>query len=213
MRHLRTKIAALVMGLLSALIPSAAHAYPNPPPTCSGFPNTSVGFYTPTASNNSIGTEAHIQARTPGGWCSTSLQGQQINWSWVAIGSHDGQHGFAQIGLSQTKGEPNPYYFYAWSYDGHTVSGGVYGDQQYYGGALCGSHCWGPVNNGDVHDFWVGLNPITGRIQMGVDSITFVSIANPGCNGFMHLPALRKALDAVFAEGVTPIEYNKEDAA
>jgi putative transposase len=32
-------------------------------------------------------------------------------------------------------------------------------------------------------------------------------------NGFMHLPALRKALDAHVAQAVTPIEYNKEDAA
>src|SRR5437588_3964984 len=32
-------------------------------------------------------------------------------------------------------------------------------------------------------------------------------------NGFMHLPALRKTLDALFAESVTPIDYNKEDAA
>jgi putative transposase len=32
-------------------------------------------------------------------------------------------------------------------------------------------------------------------------------------NGFLHLPALRKALDAHVAEGVTPIDYNKEDAA
>jgi putative transposase len=32
-------------------------------------------------------------------------------------------------------------------------------------------------------------------------------------NGFMHLPALRKALDAHFADAVTPIDYNKEDAA
>jgi putative transposase len=32
-------------------------------------------------------------------------------------------------------------------------------------------------------------------------------------NGFMHLPALRKALQAHLAEAVTPIEYNKEDAA
>jgi len=32
-------------------------------------------------------------------------------------------------------------------------------------------------------------------------------------NGFMHLPALRKALDKTVAEAVTPIDYNKEDAA
>jgi transposase-like protein len=32
-------------------------------------------------------------------------------------------------------------------------------------------------------------------------------------NGFMHLPALRKALEAHVAAGVTPIDYNKEDAA
>ena len=32
-------------------------------------------------------------------------------------------------------------------------------------------------------------------------------------NGFMHLPALRKALEADVAMAVTPIEYNKEDAA
>ena len=32
-------------------------------------------------------------------------------------------------------------------------------------------------------------------------------------NGFMHLPALRKALDDYVERGVTPIEYNKEDAA
>lgn len=32
-------------------------------------------------------------------------------------------------------------------------------------------------------------------------------------NGHLHLAALRKSLDALFAEGVTPIEYNKEDAA
>lgn len=32
-------------------------------------------------------------------------------------------------------------------------------------------------------------------------------------NGFMHLPALRKALDAHFSDAVTPIDYNKEDAA
>ena len=32
-------------------------------------------------------------------------------------------------------------------------------------------------------------------------------------NGFMHLPALRKALEKIIAEGVTPIDYNKEDAA
>jgi transposase-like protein len=32
-------------------------------------------------------------------------------------------------------------------------------------------------------------------------------------NGFMHLPALRKALEAHVAMAVTPIEYNKADAA
>ena len=32
-------------------------------------------------------------------------------------------------------------------------------------------------------------------------------------NGFLHLPALRKALDAHCAKAVTPIDYNKEDAA
>ena len=32
-------------------------------------------------------------------------------------------------------------------------------------------------------------------------------------NGFMHLPALRKALEKTVAEAVTPIDYNKEDAA
>jgi putative transposase len=32
-------------------------------------------------------------------------------------------------------------------------------------------------------------------------------------NGFMHLPALRKALEAHVAAAVTPIGYNKEDAA
>jgi putative transposase len=32
-------------------------------------------------------------------------------------------------------------------------------------------------------------------------------------NGFLHLPALRKTLDAYVAAGVTPIDYNKEDAA
>ncbi len=32
-------------------------------------------------------------------------------------------------------------------------------------------------------------------------------------NGFMHLPALRKALEAHVAAGLTPIDYNKEDAA
>jgi len=32
-------------------------------------------------------------------------------------------------------------------------------------------------------------------------------------NGFMHLPALRKALDAHFADAVRPIDYNKEDVA
>jgi len=32
-------------------------------------------------------------------------------------------------------------------------------------------------------------------------------------NGFMHLPSLRKALDAHFADAVTPIDHNKEDAA
>ena len=32
-------------------------------------------------------------------------------------------------------------------------------------------------------------------------------------NGFLHLPALRKALDDYVERGVTPIDYNKEDAA
>ncbi len=32
-------------------------------------------------------------------------------------------------------------------------------------------------------------------------------------NGFTHLPALRKALEAHIAEAVTPTEYQKEDAA
>jgi len=32
-------------------------------------------------------------------------------------------------------------------------------------------------------------------------------------NGFMHLPALRKALEKTIADEVTPINYNKEDAA
>jgi transposase-like protein len=32
-------------------------------------------------------------------------------------------------------------------------------------------------------------------------------------NGFMHLPALRKALEKTIAEDVTPLDYNKEDAA
>ena len=32
-------------------------------------------------------------------------------------------------------------------------------------------------------------------------------------NGFMHLPALRKALETTIAEGVTPVDYNKEQAA
>jgi transposase-like protein len=32
-------------------------------------------------------------------------------------------------------------------------------------------------------------------------------------NGLMHLPALRKALDKTIAEDVTPVGYNKEDAA
>jgi putative transposase len=32
-------------------------------------------------------------------------------------------------------------------------------------------------------------------------------------NGFMHLPALRNALEAHVAAAVTPIDYNKEDAA
>jgi len=32
-------------------------------------------------------------------------------------------------------------------------------------------------------------------------------------NGFLHLPALRAALDDYIAPGVTPIEYNREDAA
>jgi putative transposase len=32
-------------------------------------------------------------------------------------------------------------------------------------------------------------------------------------NGFLHLPALRTALDDYAERGVTPIEYNKKDAA
>jgi hypothetical protein len=32
-------------------------------------------------------------------------------------------------------------------------------------------------------------------------------------NGFLHLPALRTALDDYAERGVTPIDYNKEDAA
>ncbi len=32
-------------------------------------------------------------------------------------------------------------------------------------------------------------------------------------NGFLHLPALRTALDYYVERGVTPIDYNKEDAA
>jgi transposase-like protein len=32
-------------------------------------------------------------------------------------------------------------------------------------------------------------------------------------NGFLHLPALRKALEAYVASGVTPIDYNKEEDA
>jgi hypothetical protein len=32
-------------------------------------------------------------------------------------------------------------------------------------------------------------------------------------NGFLHLPALRTALDDYAKRGVTPIDYNKEDAA
>jgi len=32
-------------------------------------------------------------------------------------------------------------------------------------------------------------------------------------NGFMHLPALRKALDAYVAAGVTPVDYNEEEDA
>jgi transposase-like protein len=32
-------------------------------------------------------------------------------------------------------------------------------------------------------------------------------------NGFLHLPALRKTLDAYVAEGVTPVDYNKEEDA
>jgi transposase-like protein len=32
-------------------------------------------------------------------------------------------------------------------------------------------------------------------------------------NGFMHLPALRKALENTIADGVAPIDYNQEDAA
>ena len=32
-------------------------------------------------------------------------------------------------------------------------------------------------------------------------------------NGFLHLPALSTALDDYVERGVTPIEYNKEDAA
>jgi hypothetical protein len=32
-------------------------------------------------------------------------------------------------------------------------------------------------------------------------------------NGLLHLPALRTALDDYVERGVTPIDYNKEDAA
>jgi putative transposase len=32
-------------------------------------------------------------------------------------------------------------------------------------------------------------------------------------NGFLHLPALRKTLDAYVASGVTPVDYNKEEDA
>jgi hypothetical protein len=32
-------------------------------------------------------------------------------------------------------------------------------------------------------------------------------------NGFMHLPALRKAIEKTIVDRVTPIDYNKEDAA
>jgi len=32
-------------------------------------------------------------------------------------------------------------------------------------------------------------------------------------NGFLHLPALRKTLDAYVAESVTPVDYNKEEDA
>ena len=32
-------------------------------------------------------------------------------------------------------------------------------------------------------------------------------------NGFMHLPALRAALDTYAERGVTPVDYNEEDAA
>jgi putative transposase len=32
-------------------------------------------------------------------------------------------------------------------------------------------------------------------------------------NGFMHLPALRKALEKTSAEHATPIDYDNEDAA
>ncbi len=32
-------------------------------------------------------------------------------------------------------------------------------------------------------------------------------------NGFLHLPALRKALDAYVAAGVTPVDYNEEEDA
>ncbi len=32
-------------------------------------------------------------------------------------------------------------------------------------------------------------------------------------NGFLHLPALRKTLDAYVAKGVTPVDYNKEEDA
>jgi hypothetical protein len=32
-------------------------------------------------------------------------------------------------------------------------------------------------------------------------------------NGFLHLPALRTALNDYVERGVTPIDYNKEDAA
>ena len=32
-------------------------------------------------------------------------------------------------------------------------------------------------------------------------------------NDFLHLPALRKALDAYVAAGVTPVDYNEEEDA
>jgi len=76
-------------------------------------------------------------------------------------------------------------------------------------------------------------NPIESMIEIGRDHCTDVKRWQDGqmvlrwcaagmveaskqfrrINGFMHLPALRKALEKIIAEGVTPIDYNKEDAA